>query len=313
MKLSKEFKVGLLALVTGVLFYFGFKFLKGADFFSTSAVYYAIYDKIDGLTVSNPVMLNGMIVGRVDDIEIVPEENYKVKITMHIDNNLILKENSKANLGDNGLLGGKAIFLDLSKEGNKLASGSVLDGKVANGLMGDLQNQLTPVMKKFTAIMEKFDTILVSFTGKDRQINNIFNNLDRSTAGLNRFVNALDPNDLNITMQNFRSISESFKQTEKSIKPMIDNANGFVNKLNKLELEATLDNTKKMISELNTILAGINKGEGTMGALMKSDTLYNNMNNISRSLDRLLVDFRENPKRYVNISVFGKKDKEVKK
>ncbi|HEY8401520.1 MAG TPA: MlaD family protein, partial [Cytophagaceae bacterium] len=113
--MSKEVKVGLLALVAGVILYIGFNFLKGVDFFSPTKRYYVKYDNIDGLTVSNPVILNGLVVGRVNNITLIPKENYKVVVELEIDDELTLGDSTYALLANTDLLGGKSIVLDIGK------------------------------------------------------------------------------------------------------------------------------------------------------------------------------------------------------
>lgn len=307
--MSKELKIGLLAVVAAVLLYFGFQFLKGSDFLSTTNTYFVVYDKIDGLTVSNPVMVNGFAVGRVQAIEILAKENYKLKVTLVVDRNLQLGETTEAVLTDNGLLGGKMIELKMGVVNKPLASGASLKASKAGGLLATLQDKAGPLVSKLDSITTKVNNLLGEFAGSGKKINNILGNFEGISASLKHGLGESLENITQLT-RNLKNLSASLVETERKLKPILDNAKTFTDKLAALELAKTLDNANQTVAKLNKMLDQVDKGEGTIGALMKNDSLYRNLSNLSKNLDRLFVDIRENPKRYVQLSVFGKKDKE---
>ncbi|TAF67013.1 MAG: MCE family protein [Cytophagales bacterium] len=307
---SNEFKVGLLSVVSMIILYFGFNFLKGYDVFSATKQYTVIYDQIEGLQISNPVMLNGMSIGRVSNIEILPDKNNKIRVTLLINNQVTLKQPTYAVLGSNGLLGGKAIFLEIGT-GKVLDNYAELPPKAANDMMATLQAKANPMIARLDSMTIKINALLSEFSGVGKRMNNILANVDGMTAALESTL-ASPNSDLNALLRNFRTLSANLVETEKMLKPTLENSNAFLKKLNELEFKQTLDKLNKSLQEVNIILEDLNKGKGTAGKVLKDEALYTQMKTITENIDRLLIDLRENPKRYINISIFGGKNKEEK-
>jgi len=314
MKYSKEIKIGLLAIVAGLMLYFGVRFLKGSDFFSNNKTYYAIYDRVDGLTISNPVILKGLIVGRVRKIEVLADQGYKLKVTMDIRDDLVLGKNSVAMLADNGLLGGKAIVLQMGKVTEALPNRSEIKGAIQGSLLAEAQESAMPLLQRLDSITQKVDNLLAELAGSGTKINNTLSNVEGMSASVRAMLKDNRGN-LQALTNNLRLLSANILEDERQLRPILLKTDEFMSSLNELELqklETAIDNANKTLTELNVILEDVNQGKGTLGALAKDDSLYLNLANLTENLDKLVIDLRENPQRYIKLSVFGKKDKEEK-
>ena len=313
MKISKEFKVGLLAIVSITILYFGFNFLKGIDLFKDTNNYYALYENIDGLTISNPVIINGLSVGRVSYIQILQERDNLVSVELSIESNLKLSTGTTARLINTDFLGSKAIELILSDRNNTYYSdGDTLKSDVDEGITEFLKQSAGPVADNIGTTISRINAILENFQGNSEKINATLDNLQGISRTLDRKLPSLQDS-LTLMISNFNQTSKDLSKVLTSLQPVLTNAAQFTDSLKTLELSKTLDKTQQMLDNLNTNLEGLKAGEGTMGKLMHDDSLYIYLSHTARDLDRLLVDLQANPGRYVQFSMFGKKDKSEKK
>lgn len=312
MKVSKEFKVGLLAVVAMVILYFGFNFLKGIDLFQKTNHYYALYENIDGLTVSNPVVINGYNVGRVNSIRILQEKNNLVAVEISIDSDLKLGLGTIARLVNTDFLGSKAIELILL---NGMPSyhvdGDTLNSGIDGGITEFIKESGGGVMDNIAITINRVNAILESFQGNSEKINATLAHIEAITGNLSNNMPVMEDK-LYILLDNLGKTSQDLSATLTDLRPVLANANQFTDSLKNLELAATLEKVQIMMDNLNANLESLKDGQGTMGKLLHDDSLYINLNNTARDLDRLLVDFQANPGRYVQFSVFGKKDKSAK-
>lgn len=307
--MSKEFRIGLLALVAGASLYLGFNFLKGSDFLSSVNNYYVIYEDVNGLTVSNPVMLNGLSVGRVSNIKILQKSNNKLLVTLEVRDDLNLGKDTKAVLGDAGLLGGKTIVLDIGKSKNFLANGDTLQTKIDEGLLGQVMSKADPIIAKTDSIMTQVNDALKIVTSSKKSIKNMIRNIEEITTSANQ---TLKSGQIDQILRNANELTASLVRLERKFEPIVGKMDNLADKMNKVELEKTIEQANSTLANLNQILDKVNKGEGTLGALANDDSLYNNLNNMTKSLDKTIIDLRENPKRYVDLSIFGSKEKKKK-
>ncbi|AFM03024.1 ABC-type transport system involved in resistance to organic solvents, periplasmic component [Bernardetia litoralis DSM 6794] len=305
--ISKEFKVGLLVVVAGMLLYLGFNFLKGRDFFSSDNTFYTFYDDIDGLTLSNQVIVNGYAVGRVDGIEMLPNQENKLMITLKIKKDISVKEGSVPMLADGGLLGGKQINLVLGK-GKLLESGDTLKGDIELGLTDMIAEKAAPLAKNIDSTALVLKNMLVQYEAMSGSVAEILDNTKMTTASINGILADNRQQLKNITA-NLAALTSSLKDTEAQFKPVIAKLNTFAESLNELEFAEISKKSNELLAELNKTTQSINNADGTLGKLIHSDSLYQQLNYTVSDLDRLLIDLREHPQRYVHLSVFGKKDK----
>ncbi len=301
--MSKEIKVGLMTLVSGVILYFGFNFLKGSDLFSSSRDFYALYDSVDGLTASNQVMLNGVAVGRVKETRILTDRNNKILVVLTLDQEIPLTNNTVAALGDNGLIGGKVIQLQIGK-GTAIAPGDTLKSSKQAGLTAALQDKALPIMTDADSLIRNLNVVVSRFKQTGDVLNQLLSNVDQTGLALRATLNENRKNLSSIT-GNLNRLSAQLVETEKSIQPIMAKANTFADSLNALRLGQTVAKANQTVAELQAMLQSLQNGQGTAGKLLKDDQLYTNMNQSIKDLDKLLVDLRQQPKRYVHFSVFG--------
>ncbi|WP_291723974.1 MlaD family protein [Bernardetia sp.] len=309
--ISKEFKVGLLVVVAGAMLYLGFNFLKGRDFFSRDNTFYTFYDDIDGLTVSNQVIINGYAVGRVDKIELLPEQGNKLLVTLKIKKDISVREGSQSMLADGGLLGGKQINLTLGK-GKELESGDTLKGGVELGLTDLIAEKADPLAKNIDSTALVLKNMLVQYEAMSGTVGEILENTKMTTASINGILADNRQQLRNITA-NLAALTASLKDTEAQFKPIIAKLDNFANSLNELEVGEISKKSNELLAELNKTTQAINNADGSLGKLIHSDSLYQQLNYTVSDLDRLLIDLREHPQRYVHLSVFGRKNKDDKK
>ncbi|WP_338765028.1 MlaD family protein [Bernardetia sp. ABR2-2B] len=303
--ISKEFKVGLLVVVAGALLYLGFNFLKGRDFFSSDNTFYTFYEDIDGLTISNQVIINGYAVGRVDKIELLPEEGNKLMVTLKVKKDIGVTEGSTPMLADGGLLGGKQINLILGK-GKLLESGDTLVSGLELGLTDMIAEKAAPLAKNIDSTALVLKNMLVQYEAMSGSIGEILENTKMTTASINGILSDNREQLKNITA-NLAALTSSLKDTEAQFKPIIAKLNTFAESLNELEIGEISKKSNELLAELNKTTQAINNADGSLGKLIHSDSLYQQLNYTVSDLDRLLIDLREHPQRYVHLSVFGRK------
>jgi phospholipid/cholesterol/gamma-HCH transport system substrate-binding protein len=307
---SNELKVGFLALIAFLILYFGFNFLKGNDLFSSSKIYYVEFENVDGLTASNQVVLNGIEVGKVKKVSIQPEKSNKILVALRINKDVIIPDQTIAILADGALLGGKVIRLQLLGK-SELADGSFLKGTTEIGLTTLLKERAIPVISNAESLLIAFRAISKKFENTGTHLNELLKNSNQAVVGINGSVSGmLNENRSNITQisENMRSLSASLVETEKELKPLLTKFNTVADSLNALKIGKTLNDANLAILTVQKILLSLESGQGTAGKLLKNDSLYLGLNKTLTDLDKLLLDFRLQPKRYLNFSVFGKKD-----
>ncbi len=304
--MSKEFKIGLLAIISSVLLYTGFNFLKGSDFLSSNNTYFAVYDRVDGLTISNPIQVNGLTVGRVANIQILQNQNNKLLLTLEIRKDLQLGNQSLAILTDNGLLGGKMIDLKIGKIQRVLQNKDTLKAQRAEGMIAQLTEKADPLVAKADSIMSNINQLTKALADSREDMQEMLSNLNGISSTLN---NTLAQNDLDQIIRNLKQLSSNLLILERQFHPVVANMDSLTKKFNNLAIEKTVKEMNNSMQNLNQILKKVNEGEGTLGALANDDSLYTNLNKVTQQVDKLFIDLRENPKRYLNISVFGKKEK----
>jgi phospholipid/cholesterol/gamma-HCH transport system substrate-binding protein len=307
MKISKEAKVGILAIVTITMLYFGFNFLKGSDFFSTTHKYYVLYDNVGSLQPSNPIKLNGVAVGIVKATELLQERGNAVLVTLDINRNIILTKGTKAMLTSE-LLGGSALMLQIPSGAPRLNEGDTLLAETEKGIQALLQEKALPVVKNADSLIVSLNKIINQFDQTGYALNKLLTTTDQTAMGINALV---DQNRQTIaaTMANINALSASLIETEKGMKPILSNLLTTTDSLKALRLGQTLAQANIAVATLQKSLTALEQGQGTAGKLLKDQALYDNLNRTIVSVNKLMTNFRQYPKRYVNVSVFSKKDK----
>lgn len=315
MKYSKEIKAGLIALLAIVGFIFLYQFMRGKSFFTTDHIYYAKFDNVEGLEKSNIVTINGMKVGQVDKIipQITKDGAIHFVIRFFVDKEFTFSKNSTVEIFEPGFMTGKQTRINLVYDQAPIAqSGDTLKGVLKMSLMSNLSNQVGPVK-------DKLENVLL-------QLDNTINSANKIVDEQNRKELKLLLINLNQTVASFKSVSEQTNKILSSnqgrIENVLDNANktmistqtavekygAVAEAVDVKKLNQTITGLSEASVQLNGVLSGIQKGEGSLGKLTKNDELYEHLNETSANLNLLIKDLKENPKRYIHFSVFGKKN-----
>ncbi len=310
--MAKELKVGILTVITVLVFYYGFNFLKGIDFFTPTHRYFAIYNKVDGMVIGNSIKINGLAVGRVSNIQILQSQKNQILVSLDIDDGIILNDSSLALLADNGMLGEKMIDLKIRRGTRNLKHLDTLLAGSAGGMLAKISNSAGPMLTKADALLENINLMLLEYKGMGAKMQTLTQNASEMSGTANTLLKANEAKIGQITT-NLAQISADLNQMTTELKPMPQKMNQLADKMNALELEQTVKNAQKTLAELNKMLTAINQKQGSAGKLVYDDSLYNNLNQTLTDLDAILVEFQQKPKKYIpNVSVFGGKKKDKK-
>lgn len=307
MKITREIKTAILVIASILLFIWGYSFLKGTDILTDHKIFYVRYDNVEGLAVSAPVTINGLVVGKIRKITL---DNATAKLLVEIEitnEGFPISKSSQVNIYEPGLIGGKQIQIVPNLRDTNLAkSGDTLSGINVPGLT-------TLVGEKLSPLQEKLDRVLLELNTTMTSVNNILDK--KSQENLKNTIS-----ELNATMQQFHKASNSLNSILDNNKGKIDNVvtnfekvsqdfNKISSDLEKAELDKAVESLKGTLSKVDNLMAQIESGKGTMGKLIKDDALYDNLEQTSKELELLMQDVRLNPTRYINVSLFGKKNK----
>ena len=314
MKITNETKVGVLAAVAIAILIIGYSFLKGNDVFSRDNEFYAKYDRVDGLAISKPVLVNGYQIGRVSDLTLQP--NGQILAQFKIDPEYAIPKNTIAKLESTDLLGGKAIVFELGTGSDFAEDGDTLNANIQK----NLTDQIEPIQKKAEQIIARMDSVLTSVNSTlspefqrnfDRSFASIaktLETLERTTKTVDGLVNTQSLKIAGI-LGNLESISANFKNNNAKITSVMNNFEKVSDDVAKANFAQTITETNKAVADLQSVINKVNSGTGTLSQLINDEAMYNNLNNASANLDKLMIDLKANPKRYVSFSVFGgKKD-----
>jgi phospholipid/cholesterol/gamma-HCH transport system substrate-binding protein len=309
LKLTREIKTAILVITSILLFIWGYSFLKGRDLFTSYVTLYAEYETVEGLTTSAPVTLNGLVIGKVNNIIIV-ESSGKLLVELQIKTDFPISKSSVAAIYEPGFIAGKQIAIEPNiKDKSVSVDGQRLKGEIRLGLTETVGNKLVPIQEKLEKIIGNADVLISGLNNvlDKKAQEDLGTSLGELSATMKQFHKAsvsmntiLDKNKAQITgvVANFNKISDNFSKISDS--------------LNKADLGRTVKSLNETLAKVDEIMNDLNSGNGTMGKLLKDEALYNNLNKTSQELELLLQDVRLHPTRYINVSLFGKKDKPYK-
>ena len=299
MKLTKEIKIALVAIVGILILYFGINFLKGMNLFSTNNTYFITFDDIQGLGASTPIYADGYKVGTVDGMEYDYKENGPIKVKVDINKDLRIPQGSKAEIVKD-LMGNLQVNLLLANNPReRVEPGGIIPGAVNGGMMDKAAN-LVPVVEK---MLPKLDSILTSVNAllADPALAASLHNVETITSNL-----TVSTRELNTLMAGLN----------KQVPGMIGKANGVLDNTNRLtanlaslDVQGTLNKVNQTLESAHQFTEKLNSNQGSLGLLMNDTKLYDNLTSTMGHADSLVIDLKAHPKRYVHFSVFGRKDK----
>ncbi len=304
MRLSKEIKAAFFVLSTILLFIFGFNFLKGSSLLDKQKTIYAVYDEVDGLLVGANVMINGLSIGNVTELDFLANST-KILVTLKVKDKLNFSSKSTASIYETGVLGGLAISIDPIFERESIVkTGDTLNSSVRPGLTELINRQIEPLSRQLQSTITSVDSI---FTGASNVLNRqtqeeIKESINVLTSAIKAINNSsiiiektlTDKNtQINNTIDNFEKISSSLSEVS--------------DELNSFGLSDLLTNLEVSVDGISSIVNKLESDNSTIGKLINEDEVYNNLNSSIESLNSLIIDIKSNPKKYVHFSVFGRK------
>lgn len=312
MKFTKEIKAGLIALLAIIGFVFLFQFMKGKSLFTTDNIFFAKFDNVEGLAASNPVSINGLKVGQVDKIIPITEKDGKIHfvVKVMIDDNYEFSKKSTLEIFEPGLMSGKEMRINLAYGQPMAKDGDTLAGAFQLSMMNNISSQVGPVKDQLQVVLKRVDSLIVnakSITDAENQaaIRSLLLNLNRtvtSLEGTSRSANSLMANN----DPRVQKMLDNANLATISAKTAIDKYGKVAEEVDVKKLNNTIDKLSLTADKLNSVISGIQNGEGSLGKITKDEELYRNLNESSQNLNKLILDLKENPKRYLNFSVFGK-------
>ena len=312
MKINNETKIGILAFTAIALLILGFNFLKGKNLFDKSRKLYAVFHSVSGLTLSNPATINGLQIGTVFAMVEKDKNLDSVIVTINLDKDINIPVNSLAYINKD-LLGTATLTIELGNSSVLTKDGDYLNTQVTTGLVDDVKASLNPALNNVNGTLKSLDSLIevvgLTFDPSTKaNLQSIVRNLTQTSASLQSLLK-VQSNVLAKTLANMNQITGNLAQNNESINRTISNVETATGKMAAINLDSTITNLNKTVSELSGIVSKANSTDGSLGLLLNDAKLYQNLENTTRSMNTLLDDLRVHPKRYVSISIFGKKDK----
>ena len=311
--MSKELKTGIVAVVITVLFIWGYNFLKGENLFSGSRrQFFVEYENINGLNKASLVTINGLKVGKIDDISFntTPEKQGLLLVEISLDSDFEFSKNSTAKIYSASLMGGQNLAIVPKYDGELAVSGNYLKGEIESDLFSSVSEKLNPIQSNLKNVLVGADSLLIG-------INDVLDK--KSRKSLNRSILGLEGTitDVRKTLTSVNSLLGNSKTnlaaTLNNTKKITDDFSKISADLAKSNLGATVKKLETTLSNVNGLLANMKAGKGTLGKLMTDDKMYTNLTNASKEMEELLREMKLNPKRFVHLSLFGKKVKPYNK
>ncbi len=316
--MTNQAKVGIFTFVTIAIFILGFYFLKGTNLFVRKNVYYAVYDRVDGLYKSNLIEVNGFPVGRVGTMQRNPETG-KIVVELDLDKNVKVpnSDSTVALLVATDFLGSKKVSLVFGDSKEYMNDGDTISTLFKKDITEQLGSQIDPIMIDVKRMLPKLDSavggIRLMFDVNDpRSIYTTLGKVNKAIDGVNGIL-AANNNTIKLTLENLQSFTDNLKKNNDKITHLLGNVDNLSDSLKQADLKATIENLNATVTQLRTMLTGINEGKGTLGKVVKNDELYAKVDSAIGNLNVLLKDVKARPYRYISINVLGSKKAEKRR
>lgn len=311
MKISHELKVGTVALVTIVAFILMFQFLKGTALFTSTDTYHIIYDNIAGLTESNPVEINGYQAGVVQDVRLINDGSGRLLVSLSVDRNFNIPKDTEAEITTATLIAGMKIVLRMGQSNEMCHNHDTISGYVATSIIDRLSGTLSPLEDNISSIVLRLDSVITAINSiltpeMTLNMKSAIANVSDVTSGLKQISDSRK-DELMAAIDGIQTFTSMLAANSSTIDSTLKNLGEISDAVSTSDLKTSLGSLQSSIRGLDTILTGISKGEGSAGKLVTNDSLYTNLSNTLYNLDMLLRDMKENPKKYVHFSLFGRK------
>jgi phospholipid/cholesterol/gamma-HCH transport system substrate-binding protein len=315
LKISKEFRIGLIFILATAILVWGFSFLKNKNILYKERVFIAVYEHVNGLEPSNPIYINGVKVGQVGKVFFDPSMNGDIIVTLVFTDKFPVPANSVARIFSEDLMGSKAIEIMLGPGPEMAMSGDTLVTDVETSLKDAVNQQILPLKLKAEDLLSSIDTMVVAIKGvfnKDirddlnasiKSIRNTMGNLEHTTYSLDTLVYAQSGRLASI-LYNIDMITRNLNNNSEEISRVLGNLANISDTIAQSNISGILSNLDNTVGSLSQVMEKIEKGEGTLGMLINNDQLYKDLEKSALELNLLLEDIRLNPKRYVRVSVF---------
>ena len=315
MKFSKEFRIGFLFILATAILVWGFSFLKNKNILYKERILIAVYKNVNGLTPSNPVFINGVKVGQVGKVYFNPNLNGDIIVQLVFTDKFPVPKNSTAKIFSVDLMGSKGIEILLGPGPPFVVSGDTLQTDIETSLKDAVNQQILPLKLKAEDLLSSIDTMVAAVQGifnkealEDlnaslKSIRHTFTNLESTSQNLDTLV-ILQSSRLSNIMYNIDMITRNLNNNSSEINRVFGNLASISDTLARANISGVIQKINKTFTDLSSIMARVDKGEGTLGLLLNDDKLYNDLQKSATELNKLLEDIRVNPKRYVRISVF---------
>jgi phospholipid/cholesterol/gamma-HCH transport system substrate-binding protein len=304
LRLSKEIKAAFFVLSTILLFIFGFNFLKGSSILDKQKTIYAVYDEVDGLLVGANVMINGLSIGNVTELDFLPNST-KILVTLKVKDKLNFSSKSTASIYETGVLGGLAISIEPIFESESIVnSGDTLNSSVRPGLTELINRQIEPLSRQLQSTITSVDSI---FTGASNVLNRqTQEELKESINVLTSAIKAINNSSI-IIEKTLTAKNTQINNTIDNFEKISSNLSEVSYELNSFGLSNLLSNLEVSVDGISSIINKLDSDKSTIGKLINEDKVYNSLNSSIESLNTLIIDIKANPKKYVHFSVFGRK------
>ncbi len=310
-KFSKStIKIAIFSLVALFILIWGINYLQGFDIFKKYNKYYVIFDRTDGLLASHSVVINGVIVGTVDKIELMTDNNNKVLVRLNVERKVKIPDNTTVQITSPSLLSSPQVEFFYGTSTTNWQDGDTVIGLNSAGIFDGIDDLLVSIKSTVVSL----DTICASVKGtiQSGALDSTMHNIASITEEVDQII-AANRGKINGIVTDFNTFTSNISRNDQKIDSVINNLDKISTKLAGEEVSQAITNVSSAIQHLDSVLALMENGTGTLGKLSTNDSLYNNLKNSLESLDLLLKDLKANPKKYINVTVFGKKEKSVAK